>query len=120
MSFFLSQCTQSKNNLLKKLLVLLTEESLENQQNCLLESPTGTGKTISILSACLSYMTKLKSEGTEIKLIYSSRTHSQLDQVVKEIKKLPFKFSTNVVASKALLCTEPSLQGLTNSVCSQK
>lgn len=55
-------------------------------------------------------------EGQEYveKIFYASRTHSQLSQFVKEIRKSPFKDSVTVapIASRATLCVNPKVKKL--------
>ncbi|KAE9553304.1 hypothetical protein FO519_003470 [Halicephalobus sp. NKZ332] len=104
--------------------------ALNNSSNAALESPTGTGKTLSLLCASLSWLEKCKAIskvdilnasttdelGTAEKsklfptVIYASRTHSQLQQVVRELNKTRYKYMrTCILASRDQLCINEKL-----------
>ena len=112
-------------------------QSLQEGTYALLESPTGTGKTLSLLCACLGWQyaqktnpsdrrAKLAHKGRNTSqrapvIIYSSRTHSQLAQVVKEIKACFYNPRITILGSRKQLCIHPEVSQMPpsqqNSVC---
>ncbi|XP_011026185.1 PREDICTED: DNA repair helicase UVH6 [Populus euphratica] len=62
------------------------KRALDAKGHCLLEMPTGTGKTIALLSLITSY-TISKPEGA-IKLIYCTRTVHEMEKTLAELKLL--------------------------------
>lgn len=67
--------------------------TLDNHKNALVESPTGTGKTLCLLTSTLAFINNWKETnptGDPPKVYYASRTHSQLSQAMKELKNTAY------------------------------
>ncbi|XP_015171586.1 PREDICTED: TFIIH basal transcription factor complex helicase XPD subunit [Polistes dominula] len=62
------------------------KRGLDAKGHCLLEMPSGTGKTITLLSLIVAYMLEHPLDVT--KLIYCSRTVPEIEKVIEELKKL--------------------------------
>lgn len=61
------------------------KRALDAQGHCMLEMPTGTGKTVSLLSLVLAYKFAHPTAG---KLIYCTRTVPEMAKCVEELKHL--------------------------------
>ncbi|KAJ1675183.1 TFIIH/NER complex ATP-dependent 5'-3' DNA helicase subunit [Spiromyces aspiralis] len=61
------------------------KRALDSKGHCLLEMPSGTGKTVSLLSLIVSY--QLHYNETR-KLVYCSRTVPEIDKALAELKRL--------------------------------
>ncbi|CAI9597238.1 unnamed protein product [Staurois parvus] len=122
-------------------------ECLQQSVNGVLESPTGTGKTLCLLCATLAWRQHFKDaitarkikermNGGELfpdrpaadwgsgeanpqgsayysdipKIIYASRTHSQLTQVISELKQTVYRPKVSVLGSREQLCIHPEVK----------
>lgn len=71
-------------------------ESIQSQGNICIQMPSGAGKTISLLSATISYHFYLKRQMKSnssflfepLKIIYCSRTVPEIDKTLKELENL--------------------------------
>ena len=102
-------------------------EACENGKLAGLESPTGTGKTLCLLCAVLAWLKhkrkqlidkrkknnnileddfdlQLPNEEMVPKIYYSSRTHSQLSNAIKELKKTCYMPRTCILSSREKMC----------------
>lgn len=119
-------------------------ESLQTQKHAILESPTGTGKTLCLLCSSLSWLMaeKLKMAANQHenfyklddtlenmglpnmagdskplsrwgtpKIIYTSRTHSQLAQAMQELKATVYKdmVKASIIGSRDQMCLKPEV-----------
>nr|XP_033818706.1 regulator of telomere elongation helicase 1 isoform X2 [Geotrypetes seraphini] len=120
-------------------------ECLQKKVNGILESPTGTGKTLCLLCSTLAWQEHFKDsisarkiaerlKGVELfpnrtmsswgnsttdgeasaytdvpKIIYASRTHSQLSQVISELKNTSYRPRMCVLGSREQLCIHPEV-----------
>lgn len=99
--------------------------AFSQQKNALLESPTGTGKSLALLAAALAFQESTKQTTTfqeetfnpnnsfddpnctdvrPPKIFYTSRTHQQLKQIITEFKRLPYHPKMSVLSSRSNLC----------------
>jgi len=100
-------------------------KALQQSKNCLLESPTGTGKTLTLLCAVLSWQQKeieqnrmltLNDNSTEStkqtpisRIFYCTRTHKQLEQVAKQLNTTIYKdkIRMTLLSSRDNYCIHP-------------
>ena len=111
-------------------------KGLKRKLHVVLESPTGTGKSVAILCSVLAWQRYHAQKfpngdhddydaidvdnenGDESsrtragpKIIYCSRTHSQVTQMVASLKKTPYRPKMTVLGSRDRMCIHKQLTG---------
>jgi regulator of telomere elongation helicase 1 len=89
------------------------QRAVTKGENALIESPTGTGKTICLLVGALS---ALVDSDSRKKVFYLTRTHSQISQVVSEFKKTVYSCHLNIIASREQFCINHNLSKLKGKI----
>ena len=113
-------------------------EALQTRGMAGLESPTGTGKTLCLLCACLGYLKHLreellqnnnqKSENEQNKseeriqpiIYYTSRTHAQISNVIKELRKTVYRPINAVLSSRDQSCVNDFINQFTGGILNLK
>ena len=74
-------------------------ECLEQKDtpNVLLEMPTGSGKTAALLSILLAHLAK---DDRKVQMVYATRTHAQVKNVVNEMRKFDDFIRANITMEK--------------------
>ncbi|CCJ29560.1 unnamed protein product [Pneumocystis jirovecii] len=93
------------------------KKTLDAGGHCVLEMPSGTGKTVSLLSLIISYQKVFEQHR---KLVYCSRTMSEIEKILVELKNLiefrkkiseeNSKFRALGLTSRKNLCLHPSIK----------
>ncbi|OIR56346.1 MAG: uncharacterized protein A8A55_2907, partial [Amphiamblys sp. WSBS2006] len=90
--------------------------SLKNRKNLLLDTPSRSGKTLSILCAVLGWRESpaLREKTRHYttpkalpRVIYTAKTHCQLEHTIRELKKTQYRPRTCIVGSRKQLCLHP-------------
>ena len=97
---------------MEKIIELLNTRINSNQKNiAALESPTGTGKTLCLLCSTLAWVNEMRRQKKYGgKIIYTSRTHSQISQVIHELRKTCYRPRTAVLASRDHGCVNSKIK----------
>lgn len=116
-------------------------DALNKGCHALLESPTGTGKTLCLLCATLAWVEQQREQGlvhrghtssmvgatttagplavVPNRVVYASRTHAQLNQVIRELRKTPYEVHTSLLASREHMCVHPKVSQMNTSSAAQ-
>ncbi|XP_055372556.1 general transcription and DNA repair factor IIH helicase subunit XPD [Condylostylus longicornis] len=98
--------------------MLELKKALDAKGHCVLEMPSGTGKTVTLLSLIVAYMINNPDEVR--KLIYCSRTVPEIEKVIAELKNLICYYRRHgsnriedvialVLSSRKNLCIHPEV-----------
>ena len=81
-------------------------QAFNTYTNAILESPTGTGKTISLLCAALAWLFNQKKSATNVslKIVYATRSHTRISQIVEQIRSTSYHPQIAILGSRDQEC----------------
>uniref|UniRef100_A0A0K8RGT5 Putative helicase of the dead superfamily n=1 Tax=Ixodes ricinus TaxID=34613 RepID=A0A0K8RGT5_IXORI len=88
-------------------------QALEKKENVLIESPTGSGKSLALINAARSWISKNRSNV----VYYCSRTHQQLEQITQTVREVDSTINTSRLMGKEKLCLYANPRGNGNMAC---
>ena len=95
-----------------KVIQLLNNRFVSNNTNiAALESPTGTGKTLCLLCSTLAWMHEMRRQKKfGGKILYTTRTHSQINQIIHELRKTCYRPRTAILSSRDYSCVNSNIR----------
>jgi len=110
--YFPYQIYDNQRAYMENVIQLLNNRINSNSLNiAALESPTGTGKTLCLLCSTLAWMNEMRRQKKYGgKILYTTRTHSQISQIMHELRKTCYKPRTAVLSSRDHSCVNAKIR----------
>ena len=110
--YFPYQIYDNQRAYMENVIQLLNNRINSNSLNiAALESPTGTGKTLCLLCSTLAWVNEMRRQKKYGgKILYTTRTHSQISQIMHELRKTCYKPRTAVLSSRDHSCVNAKIR----------